>query len=158
MDLRVHQAQTETTAPRIVCSSSSEWAYLIRRSLAKASETAQAGSQYHRTLEQLDAAIVRDQGIQEEEEEEEESEEPPVAEPDVKEKKDEEGARDGPPKTDHQRAQEAEWGLYRSPQVSQNLDDEDEEETDDERRRDTLKSTEEDYMVRPHTWIELMIA
>ena len=129
--------------------------------MAKASETAQGGPHFEKTLEQIDqTTLVRDRGgqkreEQEEEEEDEEEEEEDdeeyqeepaaTAEPDIKE---EEAVRDGPSKTDRQQALEAEWGLYRSPQLSQNVEDEDEEETDDERRRDTLKSTEEDFMVR----------
>lgn len=128
--------------------------------MAKASETAQGGPHFEKTLEQFDqTTFVRDRGgrgQQEEQEEEEEDEEEyqeetaATAEPDVKEE--EEAVRDGPPKTDRQQALEAEWGLYRSPQLSQNVEDEDEEETDDERRRDTLKSTEEDFMVSSFPW------
>lgn len=130
--------------------------------MAKASETAQGGPHFRKTLEQIDqTTFVRDRGGQQREEQEEEDEEEDeeeeeeddeeyqeepaaTAEPDIKE---EEAVRDGPPKTDRQQALEAEWGLYRSPQLSQNVEEEDEEETDDERRRDTLKSTEEDFMV-----------
>lgn len=93
---------------------------------------------------------------EEDEQEEEEGEDghgsPPAIQEDIKE---EDGggskSRDIGQKTDRQRAQEAEWGLYRSPQLSQNVDDDEEEETDDERRRETLKSNEEDYMVCPST-------
>lgn len=128
---------------------------LICRLLAKASETAQAGTQYNRTLEQLDASAERypvDRVDPDEEDEEYEDNEPSELEPDIKDEDHQvvEEPRGDPPKTDRQRGLEAEWGLYRSPQLSQNVDDEDEDETDDEdgRRRDTLKSIEEDYMVR----------
>jgi hypothetical protein len=127
---------------------------LICRLLAKASETAQAGTQFKRTLEQLDASVERHpvDRLDPDEENEEYEDEPKEPEPDIKDEDQDqvvEGARDDPPKTDRQRGLEAEWGLYRSPQLSQNVDDEDEDETDDEegRRRDTLKSIEEDYMV-----------
>jgi len=128
---------------------------LICRLLAKASETAQAGSQYNRTLEQLDASAERHpvDRVDPDEEDEEYEDEPNEPEPEIKDEDHQvvEEPRDDPPKTDRQRGLEAEWGLYRSPQLSQNVDDEDEDETDDEdgRRRDTLKSIEEDYMVRP---------
>jgi hypothetical protein len=151
----------------------------MARLLAKASEAAQAGNQFYRTLEQLDASVERQldasverhqiertdvEGEDEEEEGEEDGNEPAVNQPDIKENKAEDKApRDALPKTAQQHALEAEWGLYRSPQLSQNVDDEDEEETDDEneRRRDTLKSPEEDFMVRPHIFrrgIKLTIA
>jgi hypothetical protein len=125
---------------------------LISRLLAKASDTAQAGTQFDRTLEQLDASVERHptERVDPDEEDEEYEDEPNEPEPDIKDEDETiEGARDDPPKTDRQRGLEAEWGLYRSPQLSQNVDDEDEDETDDEegRRRDTLKSIEEDYMV-----------
>lgn len=127
---------------------------LICRLLAKASETAQAGSHFDETLEQLDASAERHgvDRIDPDEEDEEYEDEPDEPGPDIK---DEDPSavvgepRGDAPKTDRQRGMEAEWGLYRSPQLSQNVDDEDEDETDDERRRDTLKSTEEEYMVRP---------
>jgi hypothetical protein len=129
------------------------------RLLAKASDTALGGPHFHKTLEQIDqTTLVRDRGGWDqrrepgEEEDEEYQEEPAV--PEIKE---EEPARDGPPKTDRQQALEAEWGLYRSPQLSQNVEDEDEDETDDERRRDTLKSTEEDFMVCQYKLCKLMI-
>jgi len=88
------------------------------------------------------------------EEDEEYEDEPNEPEADIKDEGGGQVVEDTPvepPKTDRQRGLEAEWGLYRSPQLSQNVDDEDEDETDDEegRRRDTLKSIEEDYMVRP---------
>lgn len=136
---------------------------LMARLLAKASEAAQAGNQFYRTLGQLDASVERHQiertdGEDEDEQEEEEEEEedgdaPAVNQSDIKEDKAEfEAPRDTLPKTAQQHALEAEWGLYRSPQLSQNVDDEDEEETDDEneRRRDTLKGIEDDYMVCPY--------
>ena len=120
---------------------------LICRLLAKASETAQAGTQFNRTLEQLDASVERhpvDRIDPDEEDEEYEDDEPDVPGLDIKDEDHQvvEEPRDDPPKTDRQRGLEAEWGLYRSPQLSQNVDDE------DGRRRDTLKSIEEDYMVR----------
>ena len=127
---------------------------LICRLLVQASKTAQASSQFDRTLEQLDASVDRHavDRIDPDEEDEEYEDEPDEPGPDIK---DEDPSavvgepRGDAPKTDRQRGLEAEWGLYRSPQLSQNVDDEDEDETDDERRRDTLKSTEEEYMVRP---------
>jgi hypothetical protein len=131
---------------------------LISRLLAKASETAQAGTQFNRTLEQLDASVERHptERVDPDEEDEEFEDEPKEPEPDLKDEDETiEGARDEPQKTDRQRGLEAEWGLYRSPQLSQNVDDEDEDETDEEdgRRRDTLKSIEEDYMVyQPDSW------
>jgi hypothetical protein len=131
---------------------------LISRLLAKASDTAQAGTQFNRALEQLDASVERHPAERDDpdEEDEEFEDEPKEPEPDLKDEDETtEGARDDPPKTDRQRGLEAEWGLYRSPQLSQNVDDEDEDETDDEegRRRDTLKSIEEDYMVcQPDSW------
>jgi hypothetical protein len=122
----------------------------------KASETAQAGTQFHRTLEQLDASVERHpiERADPDEEDEEYEDDPNEPDTDVKDEDEDqvvEDPRDDAPKTDRQRGLEAEWGLYRSPQLSQNVDDEDEDETDDEegRRRDTLKSIEEDYMVRP---------
>ena len=126
---------------------------LICRLLAKASETAHAGPQFDRTLEQLDASVGQHpvDRIDPDEEDEEYEDEPNEPEPEIKDEDQQvvEEPRDDPPKTDRQRGLEAEWGLYRSPQLSQNVDDEDEDETDDEdrRRRDTLKSIEEDHMV-----------
>jgi hypothetical protein len=127
---------------------------LICRLLAKASETAQAGTQFDRTLEQLDASVDRHptERVDPDEENEEYEDEPNDPEPDIKDDDTNqavEAPRDDPPKTDRQRGLEAEWGLYRSPQLSQNVDEEDEDETDDEdgRRRETLKSIEDDYMV-----------
>lgn len=54
--------------------------------------------------------------------------------------------RDG--KSDRQQAMEAEWGLYRSPALSQRSEEEEEAETDDERKRNSLDQDEEDFMVR----------
>jgi len=127
---------------------------LIYRLLVKASETAQVSSQFERTLEQLDASIERypSDRLDPDEEDEEYEDEPIELEPEIKDEDPSAGVgepRSDAPKTDRQRGMEAEWGLYRSPQLSQNVDDEDEDETDDERRRDTFKSTEEDYMVCP---------
>jgi hypothetical protein len=139
---------------------------LSHRLLVKASETAQAGSQFHRTLEQLDASVESrpTERVDPDEEDEEYEDERNDPGPDIRDEAGDQAVevpRDDAPKTDRQRGLEAEWGLYRSPQLSQNVDDEDEDDTDDEegRRRDTLQSIEEDYMVRPPPCrSELMIA
>jgi hypothetical protein len=141
---------------------------LIGRLLAKASETDQGGRYYTRTLEEIDRmSLVRDRGrsmqaeedVDEDEEEIEEEEEKEDKKLDIKDEKPKSELDEKPdtdfgreaPKTDRQNALEAEWGLYRSPNPSQKIDDEDEEETDDERRKDTFRSTEveEDFMVSP---------
>lgn len=67
--------------------------------------------------------------------------------------------KDGP-KTDRQQALEAEWGLYRSPVVSQQSPVEEEGDTDDERKHDSPDLDEEDFMVsylsrlKPVTWTD----
>jgi DNA ligase-4 len=126
--------------------------------LAKASETDQGGRYFNRTLEEIDQmSFVRDRGISQQIEEEEEEEEDGMEE-DVKDeaedvKPDEQldngpdTERDGPAKTGRQQALEAEWGLYRSPQLSQRSEEEDDKDTDDERRGASHRSAEEDFMV-----------
>lgn len=52
-----------------------------------------------------------------------------------------------PQKTDKQQAMEAEWGLYRSPMLSQKSEEEEDPETDDEHKRDSPDVDEEEFMV-----------
>jgi DNA ligase-4 len=149
---------------------------LIGRLLAKASETDQGGRYYNRTLDEIDRmSLVRDRGrsrqaeedVDEDEEEIEEEEEKEDKKLDIKDDKPKPELNEKPdtdlvretPKTDRQHALEAEWGLYRSPNPSQKVDDEDEEETDDERRKDTFRSTEveEDFMVGPFPFFGLRL-
>lgn len=107
-------------------------------------------------------SVVRDRGtdqdIDEDEEEDEEDEEQEgiaqdenTAVEDIKQ--DEQGNEGGqvveavPAKTGRQQALEAEWGLYRSPKLSQRSEEEDDEDTDNERRGVSHRSAEEDFMV-----------
>jgi hypothetical protein len=108
-------------------------------------------------LDEIDnMSFVRDRGaggpVDEEDEEIEEEEEDPADEGEAAQvAQDEEPVsgiiEDGPPKTAGQQALEAEWGLYRSPKLSQRSEEDEEEDTDDERKGASHPSVEEDFMV-----------
>lgn len=129
--------------------------------LTKASTDDQQGRYYHKTLDEIDnISLVRDRGGAtstqngspglEEEEEEEEAE---MAADDIEQYNAPTDARDtespaGPQKTDRQQAMEAEWGLYRSPVLSQKSDEDEDPETDDDRKHNSPDVDDEEFMVR----------
>ena len=175
MDLRVDRAQKGLATNQIVSS-----LVLIKTDqltvaslVAKASDEVQQGRHYDKTLEELDQrSLVRDRGgpivsnhrdVAEgdgNEEEENEEEELPEDEPDHVGKLTASPARpvrDEGPKTDRQHALEAEWGLYRSPAVSQQSPVEEEGDTDDERKHDSPDLDEEDFMVSYHSRLKPVI-
>lgn len=136
--------------------------------LTKPSEEVQQGRYYHKTLDQLDATtLVRDrsghglrhgaEGVDVEEEEEiaEEDEEPADEANEMRQGHDDmivdEGGSAGSSaklqKTDRQQALEAEWGLYRSPVLSQKSEEEDASDTDNERKRDSPEIGDEEFVV-----------
>ena len=132
------------------------------RLVTKASEDVQQGRHYNKTLEDLDrnllirygggASSTRDDDEEEEEEEGGEK----VHDEQVEQGVEEEEAAAPPPsevrakggdKSERQQALEAEWGLYRSPAISQHSPEEDDGDTDDGRNHDSPDLDEEDFMV-----------
>lgn len=132
--------------------------------VTKASEDVQQGRHYNKTLEELDQnSLVRERGdvgrsheddddVGEEQEEEEEEERPQSGEED--EEKEEQAPPPDPEaeakvggESDRQQALEAEWGLYRSPAISQQSPEDDDGDTDDGRNHDSPDLDEEDFMV-----------
>jgi hypothetical protein len=93
------------------------------------------------------AVDEEDEEIEEEEEEEELADEGEAAQVAQGEDVVSGIIEDGPPKTAGQQALEAEWGLYRSPKLSQRSEEDEEEDTDDERKGASHRSVEEDFMV-----------
>jgi hypothetical protein len=125
--------------------------------LTKASEDDRQGRYYHKSLEELDkVSLVRDRegfavlesrsSVAEEEEEEEMAEDFSGPDEQLAEMTEQQDP-DRPPKTDRQQAMEAEWGLYRSPALSKNSEEEEDPETDEEHKRDSPDIDEEDFMV-----------
>lgn len=126
--------------------------------VVKASDEVQRSRHYNKTLEELDrVSLVRERGFSgpaEDEGAEEEEEEAEIPEDEAEESeeavlsREESRIRDGGGnKTDRQQALEAEWGLYRSPVVSQQSPEEEDGDTDDGRNHDSPDLDEEDFMV-----------
>jgi DNA ligase-4 len=128
--------------------------------LVKASEDVQSGRYYNKTLEQLDQiSSVRDPGrpIPTEHEGDDEDEEEEVQEEGTDEVDERQEACEpsqargdvvkGSAKSDRQQALEAEWGLYRSPAVSQQSPEEEDGDTDGGRNHDSPDVDDEDFMV-----------
>lgn len=157
VDLPVNSAQNGATAHQVVSSSTRHGVRQLTyyRLVVKASEDVQQGRYYNETLEELDqSSLVRDRGVprpaDQEEEAEEEEEEPVEDELDEPEEPEEDPrprAEPEEPKSGRQQALEAEWGLHRSPALSQQSPEEDDGDTDDGRNHDSPDLDEEDFVV-----------
>jgi hypothetical protein len=159
MDIRVYQAKASSPAHQVVSvfPKFEKSRAQVHSLLAKASETDQGGRYFNRSLDEIDSmSFVRDRGaggpVDEEDEEIEEEAEDPADEGEAAQVAQGEDVvsgimEAGPPKTAGQQALEAEWGLYRSPKLSQRSEEDEEEDTDDERKGASHRLVEEDFMV-----------